>query len=249
MHNHFTGPTIGRFTHVRGWILAVLCGIPLWPGQSFPAEQEDPETSHTRQWDFDSIAPGTLPSSFVIGTLFDGRPAGEWKILITDRAKSPSQVLAQLQPKGTDQAHKLLLMEGTDSGNIDVEVSYLAVAGKADFGGGLVWHATDDRNYYLLRASSVEQKVRLYRVVKGVQQIVKQLDRPLPANGWHKLRIVQRGCELKALYDDAVLFRVCDQTFSNGRIGLWTKADAVTYFDDLVLRLLDAPLPSGHPPH
>ena len=123
MHNHLTGPAIGRFTHVRSWILAVLCSITLWPGQSLPAEQEDPETSHTRQWDFDSIAPGTLPGSFVIGTLFDGRPAGEWKILITDRAKSPSQVLAQLQPKGTDQAHKLLLMEGTDSGNIDIEVS------------------------------------------------------------------------------------------------------------------------------
>jgi hypothetical protein len=161
MHNHFTGPTIGRFTHVRGWIYWPSCaGYLCGPANPFPAEQEDPETSHTRQWDFDSIAPGTLPSSFVIGTLFDGRPAGEWKILITDRAKSPSQVLAQLQPKGTDQAHKLLLMEGTDSGNIDVEVSYLAVAGKADFGGGLVWHATDDRNYYLLRASSVEQKVQ-----------------------------------------------------------------------------------------
>ena len=58
----------------------------------------------------------------------------------------------------------------------------------------------------------------------------------------------RRGCELKALYDDAVLFRVCDQTFSNGRIGLWTKADAVTYFDDLVLRLLDDPLSNGRPP-
>lgn len=239
MHNDQTVPVIKRVTRLRAAVLAALCAIGWGPALPLPAAQDEPESSHTRQWDFDSAAPGNLPSSFVVGTLFDGRPAGEWKILITDRAKSPSQVLAQLQPKGTDQAQKLLLLEGTDGGSIDVEVSYLAVAGKADFGGGLVWHATDDRNYYLLRASSVEQKIRLYRVVKGVQQIVKQVDRPVPPNGWHKLRLIQRGCELKALYDDAVLFRVCDQTFSTGRIGLWTKADAVTYFDDLVLRLLD----------
>ncbi len=228
-----------RLKPLQTFLLATLCITSLAPTITFPAEQEDPESQHTRQWDFDGAAPGTLPSSFTVGTLFDGRAAGDWKVLITDRAKSPSQVLAQLQPKGTDQAHKLLLVEGTARTNIDAEVSYLAVAGKADLGGGLVWHATDDRNYYLLRASSVEQKVRLYRVVKGVQQVVKQIDRPVPATGWHKLRVIQRGCELKALYDDAVLFRICDQAFSSGRIGLWTKADAVTYFDDLTLRLLD----------
>lgn len=239
MCNSETVPSMMRLKPLQTFLLATLCITSLAPTITFPAEQEDPESQHTRQWDFDGAAPGTLPSSFTVGTLFDGRAAGDWKVLITDRAKSPSQVLAQLQPKGTDQAHKLLLVEGTARTNIDAEVSYLAVAGKADLGGGLVWHATDDRNYYLLRASSVEQKVRLYRVVKGVQQVVKQIDRPVPATGWHKLRVIQRGCELKALYDDTVLFRICDQTFSSGRIGLWTKADAVTYFDDLTLRLLD----------
>lgn len=219
-----------------GLILAAFCMVSLWPDVSLPAEQTERTARH---WDFDGAAPGTLPGAFVIGTLFDGRPAGEWRILITDRAKSASQVLAQVQPKGTDQAHKLLLFEGTESADIDLDVSYLAVAGKADFGGGLVWHAMDDRNYYLLRASLVEQKIRLYRVVKGVQQIVKQIDRPLPAAGWHRLRIVQRGCDIKAQYDDAILFRLCDNTFADGRIGLWTKADAVTYFDDLALQILE----------
>lgn len=113
------------------------------------------------------------------------------------------------------------------------------MSGKADLGGGLIWRAVDDRNYYLLRASIVEQKVRLYRVVKGVQQVVKQVDRPLATNGWHRLRIVQRGCEIKALYDETLLFRVCDNTFATGRIGLWTKADAVTYFDDLTLKRIE----------
>jgi hypothetical protein len=101
-----------------------------------------------------------------------------------------------------------------------------------------VWHAADDRTYYLLRASLVEQKIRLYRVVKGLHQILKQIDYPLPAAGWHQLRIIQQGCDIRALYDNATLFRVCDNMLSKGRIGLWTRADAVTYFDDLELRLL-----------
>jgi len=239
MHPHHTMASCVRLALLASALITMICSWTLWPDSVLGAEETESTPQHQRQWMFDSSSPGTLPGSYVVGTLFDGRPAGEWKILITDRAKSASQVLAQLQPKGTDQTHKLLLLEGTESTNIDVEVSYLAVAGKADLGGGLLWRAKDDRNYYLLRASLVEQKIRLYRVVNGVQQIVKQIDRPLPATGWHKLRIVQRGCEMKALFDEAVLFRACDTMYVSGRIGLWTKADAVTYFDDLTLKILD----------
>ena len=224
-----------RFICFAAIVLAALGVTAFVSDLSIPAELEP---SQTQQWNFDSASPGTLPGSFVVGTLFDGRPAGEWKILITDRARSAAQVLAQVLPKGTDQAHKLLLVEGTDSANVDLNVSYLAVAGKADLGGGLVWHAADDRNYYLLRASLVEQKIRLYRVVKGLHQIVKQIDYALPATGWHQLRIIQQGCDIRALYDNATLFHVCDNMLSKGRIGLWTRADAVTYFDDLELRFL-----------
>ncbi len=239
MRSYHTVALVVRFVTVASSLMTMLCGGALWPDRVSGAEEAESDPQHQRQWTFDSSSPGMLPGSYVVGTQFDGRPAGEWKILITDRAKSASQVLAQLQAKGTDQTHKVLLFDGTESSNIDVEVSYLAVAGKADFGGGLLWRAKDDRNYYLLRASLVEQKVRVYRVVNGVQQIVKQLDRPLPATGWHKLRIVQRGCEIKAIFDETVLFRACDTTYTSGRIGLWTKADAVTYFDDLTLKVLN----------
>ncbi|MGC3974608.1 MAG: hypothetical protein QM771_09535 [Nitrospira sp.] len=239
MRWHHTVTSFVRLVIAAGSLMMMTCAGALWPDRVPGAEEVESDSHHQRQWAFDSSSPGMLPGSYVVGTLFDGRPAGEWKILITERAKSASQVLAQLQAKGTDQTHKLVLFEGTESANLDVEVFYLAVAGKADFGGGLLWRAKDDRNYYLLRASLVEQKIRVYRVVNGVQQIVKQIDRSLPATGWHKLRIVQRGCEMKAFFEEAVLFRVCDTTYTRGRIGLWTKANAVTYFDDLTLKVLD----------
>ena len=192
-----------------------------------------------KEWTFDETPPGTLPETFVVGTLFDGRPAGDWKILITSRAKSASQVLAQVGAKGSDQAYKLVLFDDTTSANVDVEVSFLAVSGKVDLGGGLIWRAQDDRNYYLLRASAVEQNIRLYRVVKGVRYLVKNHNRAIAPSAWHSLRIIQHGCDMQIRYDNEPLFQLCEQTWDQGRVGLWTKSDAVTYFDDLHLRLLD----------
>ena len=105
-------------------------------------------------------------------------------------------------------------------------------------GGGLIWRAQDDRNYYLTRANPLEQNIRIYRVVKGVRHLLKNFDRIIDVRKWHTLRVVQRGCQVHVFYDDEQVFDLCDETFMQGRIGLWTKSDAVTYFDDLRLQLL-----------
>jgi hypothetical protein len=220
---------------MAGVLLFAYCLVDGTIGRTAESPERD------RQWTFDEAAPGTLPEMFSVGTLFDGRPAGEWRILITNRAKSSSQVLAQVGSKGADHAYKLVLLNGPTSANVDVEVSFLAVSGKADLGGGLIWRAKDDRNYYLLRASAVEQNIRLYRVVKGTRQLIKNHNRSIGPSAWHTLRVTQHGCELQIRYDNELLFQLCEQTFDRGRVGLWTKSDAVTYFDDLLVRQLDEP--------
>lgn len=192
----------------------------------------------THVWTFDhNEPPKTLPSEFKIGTLFDGRPAGEWKVLQTDRAKSPSYALGQLMGKGAEHAYKNVLIDGTKSSDIALEVSFLPIDGKADMGGGLIWRAADDRNYYLTRANPLEQNVRIYRVVKGVRQILKNFDQIIDVRQWHTLRVITNGCRVQVFFDEKQVFDLCDQTFSTGRVGLWTKSDAVTYFDDLNLRI------------
>jgi len=189
-------------------------------------------------WTFDNETPKTLPAEFKIGTLFDGRPAGDWKVLETDRAKSPSRVLGQLMGKGAEHAYKTALIDGTKSADIELEVSFLPVDGKADMGGGLIWRATDDRNYYLTRANPLEQNIRIYRVVKGVRQMLKNFDQIIDVRQWHTLRVVTRGCQIQVFFDDKQVFDLCDQTFTTGQVGLWTKSDAITYFDDLRLTIL-----------
>ncbi len=189
-------------------------------------------------WDFDNDPQGTLAKDFSIGTLFDGRPAGEWKALQTDQAKSPPHVLAQVMGKGAEHAYKVVLVDGTTASDLDLQVSFLPIAGKADMGGGLIWRAADDRNYYLTRANPLEQNIRIYRVVKGIRHLLQNFDQTIHLKQWHTLHVLSHGCHIQVLYDEQPVFDLCDQTFTTGRIGLWTKSDAVTYFDDLRLQIL-----------
>lgn len=201
-----------------------------------PAAWASPEdTLHV--WTFDEDPPKTLPAEFRVGTLFDGRAAGEWKVIQTDQAKSPPHVLAQLMGKGAEHAYKTVLINGTTASDLDLQVSFLPIEGKADMGGGLIWRATDDRNYYLTRANPLEQNIRIYRVVKGVRQMLNNFDQIIDVRQWHTLRVITKGCRVQVFFDEKQVFDFCDQTFTTGRVGLWTKSDAVTYFDDLKLQI------------
>lgn len=92
--------------------------------------------SLTSAWSFDREQPGALPSEFSVGTLFDGRPAGDWQVLATDRAKSPPYVLAQLMAKGTEHAYKVVLSKEVIASDLNLAVSFLPIQGQADMGGG-----------------------------------------------------------------------------------------------------------------
>jgi hypothetical protein len=194
--------------------------------------------STTHVWTFDNDPPATLPPEFKIGTLFDGRPAGEWSVLATDRVKSPPHVLAQLLGKGAEHAYKTVFLNGIRASDLELQVSFLPIEGKADMGGGLIWRATDDRNYYLTRANPLEQNIRIYRVVKGVRHLLQNFDQIIDIRQWHTLRVSAKGCQVRVFFDGKEVFDLCDQTFSTGQVGLWTKSDAVTYFDDLTLQIV-----------
>ncbi|MCG3774647.1 MAG: Levanase [Nitrospira sp.] len=193
-------------------------------------------TAPAPAWNFDREEPGTLPSEFSIGTMFDGRPAGDWQVLATDRAKSPPHVLAQLMAKGAEHAYKITLVKEVVAADLNLEVSFLPIQGRADMGGGLIWRATDDRNYYLARANPLEQNIRVYRVEKGIRHLLENFNQTIDVKRWHTLRVTHQGCRINVYYDDKQALDLCEKTFHAGMIGLWTKSDAVTYFDNLHLQ-------------
>ena len=223
---------------MRVSLTAVLSVIFVVPLGSAPLSAQSKTETPTQEWQFDQDQPGTLPNQFWIGTLFDGRPAGDWQVLATERAKTPPHVLAQLLAKGAEHAYKVALVKEVVASDVNLQVSFLPIQGKADMGGGLIWRAADDRNYYLARANPLEQNIRVYRVMKGVRYLLQNFDRTIDVKQWHTLRVIHQGCRMAISYDDKQVFDLCDKTFRAGTIGLWTKSDAVTYFDDLRLEHL-----------
>ena len=118
-----------------------------------------------------------------------------------------------------------------------MRVSFKAVAGKIDQGGGLVWRYKDAKNYYISRMNPLENNFRLYKVVDGKRTQLATVDVKAPEGMWHTLRIVQEGNHIQCYLNDKLELEAKDETFKEpGKIGFWTKADAQTLFADLKVK-------------
>jgi hypothetical protein len=135
-----------------------------------------------------------------------------------------------------------LLRDDTNIKDGFIEVRFKAIAGSEDRAAGLVWRARDMNNYYVARANALEDNVVLYKTVNGVRSALDIMGRKggygvdvsVPANQWLSLRVDFRGSRFKVLYNGEKLFEVDNLTFSEaGKVGLWTKADSVTLFDEI----------------
>ena len=133
---------------------------------------------------------------------------------------------------------QLALYEQHPPLNADVHVFVRALEGRLDQGGGIVWRARDERNYYLARWNPLEGNLRAYKVVDGARTQI--LDKPVEAGtGWHKLRVWFVRDRIEIWFDGDSSGEFGDATFlTPGMVGLWTKSDARTQFDDLEIREL-----------
>jgi len=177
------------------------------------------------KWTFDSDTAGTVAKSFT-------NQFGMWQVMADPTAPSKPNVLAQLAKSGGSEFN-VTLINGTNFKDVDVSVQMKAVAGRTDQGGGLVWRAKDGKNYYIARYNPLENNFRVYKVVDG-RRSEFQSATIQRRDGWHALRVTMTGDHIECFYDGKKYLDVKDSTFSDaGRIGLWTKADAQTNFDDL----------------
>jgi hypothetical protein len=180
-----------------------------------------------KAWNFDADTPGGIPEGFTV-------VLGDWKIVADADAPSRPGVLAQLA-KNSGSTFNLILASGTNSKNVDISVKIKAVAGKEDQGGGLVWRAKDSSNYYVARYNPLEDNYRVYRVERGRRIQLQNAD-VKHSEGWHTLRVRMEGDHIQCYYDGGKYLDVKDPTFqAAGKIGLWTKADSQSHFDDLTM--------------
>ncbi len=185
----------------------------------------------TRTWSFDADKPGAPPTGFELAA-GAGKP-GKWLVQAEAGGPSAPNVLAQLD--GDRTAERFLTAVAAEPSVRDGRASVRCqlVSGKIDQACGLVIRFKDAKSYYVARASAVEKDVNLYVIKDGKRRLLGGAKGAIAA-GWHELRIDARGDHFEVLWDGGRVYAGDDKTFPDaGRVGVWTRADSVTYFDDL----------------
>ncbi|MDE2060587.1 MAG: DUF1080 domain-containing protein [candidate division NC10 bacterium] len=222
------------------WITVVLIGF--LSGACGKSEQSVPSppiavtpAGEWRTWNFDQAPVDQLPSGVSVRQTGSGT-LPKWEVLADLTAASPPNVLAQRSQTNSGERFNLAVIEDSDYQDLELEVRFKAVEGSEDRGGGLIWRYQDPDNYYIARANPLEDNFRIYRVVRGVRRQLASSYFKVTSEVWHSMRIVAQGDQMECFYDGKKYLTVRDPTFRHGKIGLWTKSDAVTYFDDLRVR-------------
>jgi hypothetical protein len=190
-------------------------------------------------WNFQGDSVDDAPSGFIFGRTGSGRP-GKWVVLVDATAPDGDHVLAQVDTDDTDSRFPVAVASAPVLRDLRLEVRCKPVSGKTDEACGLVFRFQDENNYYVVRANALEDNVRLYRVVGGQRRQIAGWDGKVARGVWHTLVIEARGQRLKVAWNGKTVIEATDGTFPQaGKIGVWTKADSVTYFDALVAAPLD----------
>lgn len=210
--------------------LMVVAGLAM-AARGIAADKTAPKT-----WNFEDAAVDRLPEGWSEAKTGTG-PGSVWKIQEDSSAPSGPKVLAQTSTEGPKPLFNLCVADGPRLADVDLTVAFKAVRGRIDQGGGLVWRYQDAKNYYVARGNPLEANLRVYRLVDGKRTQLKSSDIEVPAKQWHKLRIVHKGDHIQCYLNGELEIDVKDDAIKEpGKVGLWTKADAVTSFDGLVVQ-------------
>jgi hypothetical protein len=145
-------------------------------------------------------------------------------------------VLAQTDADDTDNRFPVAVADAPSVADVKVSVKCKPVSGKVDQACGLVARYQDENNYYVTRANALEGNVRFYYVKAGVRKQVASWSGKVTANAWHDYKLEVKGDRFVVTFDGKQVLDVKDTTFAKaGKVGVWTKADSVTYFDDLAV--------------
>jgi len=176
---------------------------------------------------FDGDVPGSLPIAWEQGVT--GRGTAKWTVEPDESAPSKPNVLRQ---SGVG-AFPWAVRRGTSIENGFIEARFKALAGKEDQAGGVVWRWKDGDNYYVARANALENNVSLYYTQDGRRITIKYVDAPVPPRVWHALRVEFSAQRISVALNGKTYIDVQDDHIkAAGAVGLWTKADSVTAFDD-----------------
>ena len=176
---------------------------------------------------FDDAKVGEAPAGWTATKTGSGMP--KWTVEKDDSAPSKPNVLKQ----SGEATYPVCIKDDTRLKNGFVEVKFKPVAGKEDQAGGVIWRAQDADNYYVARANALEDNVTIYHTIKGRRVSFKNTDTKVASGVWHTLRVDFAGNKFTVTFDGKQVIEATDESFPDaGKVGVWTKADSVTLFDD-----------------
>ena len=194
----------------------------------------------SRKVDFSDDAVGQPPNGFEFGHTAQAGAPGKWIV----EAEGTNKYLAQVDADNTRARFPVAVVADVTAADLDLSVRFRPISGRVDQAAGLVWRYRDQDNYYIVRANALEDNVVLYKVENGKRTdlAVKGEGRTygkkaeVPTKQWSTLRVVANGRLFEVYFNGTKLYDVEDATFTQpGRVGVWTKADSVTQFDDLTI--------------
>jgi hypothetical protein len=216
---------------VLKWVSCVLCAAGVVAAAAgLAAEKEEKE--NVFRFSKDDL--GTAAKGWTVAKT--GRGEGSiWKVVVDETSPSKTGYVLAQTAEGPNALFNLCVADDTSYKDVEVEVAMKAIAGKVDQGGGLVWRYQDADNYYIARYNPLETNYRLYKVIAGkrIQLATKEgLDQPV--GKWITVKIEQKGDVIECYLDGKKLLEAKDGTIEKaGKVGLWTKADAQSRFDNL----------------
>ena len=184
---------------------------------------------------FDDLKAGAPPAGWTATQT--GKGEAKWAVVADGSAPSKPNVLKQ----SGEATYPVCFKNDTSVKDGFVEVKFKPVSGKEDQAGGVIWRCQDKDNYYIARANATEDNVVLYKTVKGKRSSLDIVGRKggygveekVASGQWHTLRVEFAGNKFTLYFNGKKLFDVVDDTFAGpGKVGVWTKADSVTLFDD-----------------
>src|SRR5436853_2787204 len=176
---------------------------------------------------FDDLKAGAAPPGWTATQTGSG--AAHWCVEKDDSAPSQPNVLKQ----SGEATFPVCFKNDTNLKDGFVEVKFKPVAGKEDQAGGVIWRVQDANNYYIARANALEDNVTIYHTIKGKRVAFKNTNTKVTSGVWHTLRVDFKGNKFTVTFDGNKVIEATDESFANaGKVGVWTKADSVTLFDD-----------------
>jgi SHS2 domain-containing protein len=213
---------------------------PTTPAPTQSASEPAKEVAFT----FDTgekCAPGKVPTDWKAEGTNQKGPVATWEVTADPTAPSGPNVLALTTTNhDSDGTFNICWTDKTRFKDGEIEVKFKAVSGKEDQGGGLIWRVKDKDNYMIARYNPLEENFRLYYVKDGSRKQIESAKATIKAGEWHTMKIEHEGDSIECYLDGKKYIDVRDDHIKDeGGIGVWTKADAVTSFDDLKVEFED----------